>query len=109
MTKSCSKKIVVLRDIPSNMIEEAIIVLKNDSFIDEKSIDEKNKIEKKRDFLILREAETIIENFIRNSRNSLCKPSIVKKVNKKWYIDLIINTGLIAGVSVFIYLIIKAF
>jgi len=40
MTKSCSKKIVVLRDIPSNMIEEAIIVLKNDSFIDEKSIDE---------------------------------------------------------------------
>ena len=109
MTKSCSKKIVILRDIPSNMIEEAIIILKNDSFIDEKSITEKNQIEKKRDFLILKEAETIIDNFIRNSRNSLSKPSIVKKVNKKWYIDLIINTGMIVGLSVFIYLIFKAF
>ncbi len=109
MTKSCSRRIVVLRDIPSNIIEEAILVLKNESTVVEKDTLEKNKIEKKRDFLIIKEAETIINSFVNDNNKLSNKTSSIRKLSRRWYIDLLINTTLIVGISVFIYLICKAF
>lgn len=110
MTKSCSRRIVVLRDIPSNIIEEAILVLKNESnVVVEKDALEKDKIEKKRDFLIIKEAETIINSFVNDNNKLSHKTSSIKNLSRRWYIDLLINTSLIVGISVFIYLICKAF
>lgn len=106
MTKSCSRKIVVLRDIPSNMIEEAILVLKSDGYTDNKNSSEKNDAEKKRDFLIIKEAEMIISNYLlnRNTANNEQK----RQVNtKKWYIDFLINMGLIIGIGTFAFMLIK--
>lgn len=100
--KSGLKRIVVLSNIPSNVIEEAIFILKNENVNDEKK--SKNEIEQKREFLILKEAEIIINNFAKDFNNILNKPNRVKA----WHIDFLINTGLIVGISLFIYLLIKA-
>jgi len=106
MTKSCSRKIVVLRDIPSNMIEEAILVLKTEGDNENKNSAEKNILQKKRDFLIIREAEMIISNFIM-SRNTPNNDQKLINMNKKWYIDFFINMGLIVGIGVFAFMLIK--
>lgn len=106
MTQSCSRKIVVLRDIPSNMIEEAILVLKTDCNEENKNSDHKNSIEKKRDFLIIKEADMIISNFI-NSRNTVNNETKKTAQNRKWYIDFLINMGLIISIGIFIFMIIK--
>ena len=107
MIKSCSRRVVVLRDIQSNIIEEAILVLKTGDSIDEKDIVNKNKIEKKRDFLIIKEAETIINSFVNDSKDFSNRTGHIKKLSKRWYVDLFINTCLIVGISIFIYLICK--
>jgi len=106
MTKSCSRKIVVLRDIPSNMIEEAILVLKAEGDNENKNTAEKNILQKKRDFLIIREAEMIISNFIM-SRNTVSNEQKQITMNKKWYIDFLINMGLIVGIGIFAFMLIK--
>ncbi len=108
MTKSCSRRIVVLRDIPSNIIEEAILVLKNESPQNEKSAAEKNELEKKKDFLVIKEAETIINSYISKDNAQFRKPGLLKGSSRKWYIDLVINTVLLVGITLFIYLVCKA-
>ena len=107
MTKSCSRKIVVLRDIPSNMIEEAILVLKSDVYDENKNCNGKNVTEKKRDFLIIKEAEMIISNFItsRNTVNNNEQKRLIQ--SKRWYIDFLINMGLIVGIGIFAFMLIK--
>lgn len=107
MTKSSSRKIVVLRDIPSNMIEEAILVLKNDNHESQKNSSlEKSKIEKKRDFLVLKEAEMIIDNYI-NSKNTVDTIKKTTPIVKKWYVDFMINAGLVFGIGIFLFLLLK--
>ncbi|MGE5474021.1 MAG: hypothetical protein ACM3UU_07345 [Ignavibacteriales bacterium] len=106
MTRSCSRKIVVLRDIPSNMIEEAILVLKSDGYSDNRNENEKNDVEKKRDFLIIKEAEAIISNYIL-SRNAVKNEQKSLVERKKWYIDFLINMGLIVGIGIFAFMLIK--
>lgn len=109
MTKSGAKRMIVLRDIPSNLIEEAILILKSDSNLKENSLIGKSQAEEKKDFLILREAEMIINSFNKQngviSRNS----NVQEILAKKRYIDIIINTSLICGIGILIFLIIKAF
>jgi len=106
MTKSCARKIVVLRDIPSNMIEEAILVLKSDGYDENKNSNEKNDVEKKRDFLIIKEAEMIISNYIVN-KNSVNNEQKKVLESRKWYIDFFINMGLIIGIGIFAFMLIK--
>lgn len=110
MTKSGAKRMIVLRDIPSNLIEEAILILKNDNNVEEDSLIEKKQASERKDFLILREAEMIINSFNKQNVGIARKPDIAQKVlTKKWYIDIIINTCLICGIGILIFLIIKAF
>ncbi|MGE5328167.1 MAG: hypothetical protein ACM3KR_01510 [Deltaproteobacteria bacterium] len=106
MTKSCPRKIVVLRDIPSNIIEEAILVLKSDTCDENKNSNEKNGTDKKRDFIIIKEAEMIISNYITN-RNSVNNEKNKLIESKKWYIDFLINMGLIVGIGIFAFMLIK--
>lgn len=109
MTKSGTKRMIVLRDIPSNLIEEAILILKNDKTVEENGLTEKNKSCKKKDFLVIKEAEMIINSF--NKENSVIrKNSFIQKIlGRKRNLDLIINTCLICGIGIMIFLIIKAF
>ncbi len=70
MEKSQMKNIVVLRNLPSNVIEEAFVILKSNKYarkieyIDKKE-NVKNKENKdKSNNYIIREAESVIANYI---------------------------------------------
>lgn len=66
MVAGDTKRIVVIKNISSNMIEEVILILKNGA--DEKKCDPVlNKSNIKNDF-ILKEAEGIISQYIRENR-----------------------------------------
>lgn len=72
MVRGSTKRIVIIRDIPSNFIEEAILILKNETEIKE---DIKDKAGLKAgksipDDYLLKEAEAIINSYIKE--NHLC-------------------------------------
>lgn len=87
MNKNQMKNIVILKNLPSNLIEEAIVVLKSKNavkkieFIEKKEIS--NKEEKNKENYIIREAENIISNCIKNSEDE-DKQNIKKKFLKKY-------------------------
>ena len=62
------KNIVILKDLPSNIVDEAIVVLKNNELIKDRQFIEKkeNKKVKNRNDYIVKEAENVIVNFISN-------------------------------------------
>lgn len=83
------KNIVVLKNLPSNLIEEAIVILKGDKKkiecmkkkIQNNASENKSKdINKPKDYII-KEAEMVISNYISNIENQ--KTTKNKKDNKK--------------------------
>jgi len=87
MTSNSYKRVVVIKDIESNLIEEAIFILKSDKKSDGAAASqEKNKyIDNK---YLLREAEYIINSFLKQSEISYptknAKKDIIKR-NKNNY------------------------
>ena len=62
------KNIVILKDLPSNIVDEAIVVLKNNEIIKDRQFIEKKdskKVKNKNDYIV-KEAENVIVNFISN-------------------------------------------
>ena len=103
MTRSFSKRMVVLRDIPSNVIEEAIFILKSDN---EKGLQEGTPKGKKKEFLIIKEAELLVNNF--NKDNEAHINGLFKKlIDKKSYREFVINTLLVGGIVIVLYLAFK--
>ena len=87
MNTSNMKKMIVLKDLPSNIVEEAIVVLKSNLDIKKYEFAEnidtkqtktlKSNKEKSGDYII-KEAESVISNYISN----LEKPKEIEKKNK---------------------------
>ena len=70
MNSKVMKNIVVLKNLPSNIIDEAIVILKNNSKIEsleaiekKELIDNMNKTSSSKEY-ILKEAEMVISNYI---------------------------------------------
>jgi len=84
MDTSNMKNIVVLKDLPSNIVDEAIVILK--ASVNLKNIDKKKENVKvvargkndSKDYII-REAESVVANYI----SSLEKPKQLEITNKK--------------------------
>jgi len=99
------KNIIVLKNLPSNIVEEAIVVLKSSKrvkkieYIDKKT--EKPYIEnEKSDDYILKEAESVVSNFISNMEKSKDENSqTIKNVMKK-YKTLKIVTILLSSIMI---------
>lgn len=78
------KNVIVLKDIPSNIVEEAIVILKEN--INIKNIDKKKENVKvtaygkinSKDFVV-KEAESVVANYI----SSMEKPKQLEVTNKK--------------------------
>ena len=75
MNISQMKNIVVLRDIPSNIVDEAIVILKNNTnikvreFLDNKSVaNSKENVNGNYDFVV-NEAENVIKDYIKKIEN----------------------------------------
>lgn len=87
METSNMKNIVVLKNLPSNIVEEAIVVLKNTNKIKQYKVSETKKENGKTESrendnsqkYIIKEAEMLISNYI----SDIEKPKINNKTNQK--------------------------
>jgi hypothetical protein len=113
MVSGNAKRVVVIRDIPSNIIEEAILVLKSDvGGKDVKACKEVPLRKKGHDFL-LKEAELIINNYIQESKLSVATPKVTDNkqpwFRNRLFTNTIINTALIGSIAVLIFFISRMF
>ena len=93
------KNMIVLNNLPSNVVEEAFVVLKpNIKF-------ENNKIENSKIENVLKEAENVVSSYveelkIKNEKTSLEKQWEKKcKILKGWNIGLLIFSALVLIIS----------
>lgn len=91
MEENRLKNMIVLKDLPSNIVEEAIIILKNGTKIKklekiEKNISSNIKNNKKnsKDYIV-KEAEILLENYISYIENKDNKKLLNNKDAKKKY------------------------
>lgn len=90
MESSKFKNMVVLKNLPSNIVEEAIVVLKSNKKVKklekiEKNKSAENKIYRyKEDNYILKEAEMLISSYISRLENTNNKEIKITKTNKKY-------------------------
>lgn len=87
------KNMVVLKNLPSNIIDEAIIILKANKKVKNveytKNNEKDNKQEKKEEGYIIKEAELIVENYlseIEHKRNPKIH-EFEKKYNRLKYVS----------------------
>ena len=109
MVTGNTKRIVVIRDISSNFIEEAILVLKCDpeaqlECVQPVKLQNKGKI---RNEFILKEAEAIINGYIKENRLHIVPERYRKKsrfFQKRTIISFIINILLICSIALLIFM-----
>lgn len=116
MNKDSLKNIVLLKDLPSNIIEEAIVVLKENKkihkyqkIIDEQNktnnheIDKNNKTNKsinENDYII-KEAYMLLEDYTKRLEKETPKwKNNLKKLEKRYKISVKINIGLLSIILV---------
>lgn len=110
MDISQMKNIVVLKDIPSNLVDEAIVILKNNTNIKKKETVENRNSNKfvensngNYDFVV-REAENVIKDYIKNvekpkeTKNSVNK--ILVKYRKLQIYSFLLGITTIIGIIV---------
>lgn len=91
MNPSDLKNMIVLKNLPSNIVEEAIIVLKANKKVKNlekieknKNIDNKQNIKKESDY-ILKEAEMLVSNYISKlEEKKSMNNNYQKKANRKY-------------------------
>jgi hypothetical protein len=118
MLSGDAKRIVVIKDIPSNLVEEAILILKADPGKSDKNKNPGTQINKgnskNNDFLV-KEAEMIINNYIKGARAQEGNQTVELKPmqkrvplnpeKRKFIINMIINTALIGSITLLILLV----
>jgi hypothetical protein len=115
MVAGDTKRVIVIKNISSNLIEEAILILKNGPGVPEYNGNDKRSkgVRNTRNDFILKEAESIINEYIRenklaiksNRRNQRC----LRIRNLKISVNMLINIFLVASIAVLIFVISKLF
>ena len=113
MLSDGAKRIVVIRDINSNMIEEAIFVLKSEPVKawEKSSKSDFQKDKKKTPDFLLKEAEVIIDNYLKE--NISCFETKTRRENKKNFpkaklkVSMIINIALIGSLAILVLIVTK--
>lgn len=105
------KNIVVLRELPSNIIEEAIFILKSNKYAKKFETIEKNakqsnnqKKENNKEYII-KEAEMIVSNLVTKIENNKTTEKPNKTLKAKY--KILRNYSLIVSIGLFISLIIN--
>lgn len=70
------KNIIVLKDLPSNIIEEAFVVVRQNLKID--NIKPKDKSDSKKENYIIEEAQMVIDDYLKNLENTNEQKQIAK-------------------------------
>lgn len=91
MKENSLKNMIVLKNLPSNIVEEAIVILKNGTKIKKLEKVEKNKLleykdnERKDKEYILKEAEMLVSCYISDiEKRNDNKIIVSKKINRKY-------------------------
>ena len=115
MVAGDTKRVVVIKNISSNLIEEAILILKSGPEAvreDGKGKPAQDKPNIRNDF-ILKEAEHIINDYINGNRLTRSKERHKGRnwsaLHKKTLINVGINILLMAAIALFIYVVGNAF
>ena len=101
MDKNQMKNIIVLKNLPSNLIEEAIIVLKTNKIVKKLEFVEKKEIQtgknKGGNSFIVKEAENVISNYISNieKKDEQKENFNINKKYKRLKIYSIVVTGIL--------------
>lgn len=91
MKENSLKNMIVLKNLPSNIVEEAIVILKNGTKIKKlekveknKSLEYRNNETKDKEY-ILKEAEMLVSNYISNIEKQNDNTILdSKKINKRY-------------------------
>jgi len=94
------KNIVVLKNLPSNIVDEAIVVLKNNELIKDREVEsgQNKKLKNKTKDYIVKEAENVIANYLTSIEKQKNKKSLEELENK--YKQLKVISMLLAGLIV---------
>lgn len=88
METSKMKNMVVLKNLPSNMIEGAIVIFKENSKIKAKDVINKSnqlsQIQGKSKDIIFKEAEMLVNDYVKRVESSKNKKIFDKKINDKF-------------------------
>lgn len=88
METSKMKNMVVLKNLPSNMIEEAIVIFKENSKIKAKDIINKSnqlsQVQGKSKDIIFKEAEMLVNDYVKRVESSKNRKIFDKKINDKF-------------------------
>jgi len=108
------KNMIILRDLPSNIVDEAIVILKNNAKVKNKqAIENGNSDEFKEssDFdydYVIKEAEYVVGNYIKNIENPKETKNQLKDIKVKYkklqisslFLGLILIMGIIISVII---------
>ena len=88
METSKMKNMVVLKNLPSNMIEEAIVIFKENSKIKAKDVINKSnqlsQVQGKSKDIIFKEAEMLLNDYVKRVESSKNRKIFDKKINDKF-------------------------
>ncbi len=88
METSKMKNMVVLKNLPSNMIEEAIVIFKENSKIKAKGVINKSnqlsQVQGKSKDIIFKEAEMLVNDYVKRVESSKNRKIFDKKINDKF-------------------------
>ena len=88
METSKMKNMVVLKNLPSNMIEEAIVIFKESSKIKAKDVINKSnqlsQVQGKSKDIIFKEAEMLVNDYVKRVESSKNRKIFDKKINDKF-------------------------
>ena len=107
MEKSNLKNMIVLKNLPSNIVEEAIVILKTNKKIKQvekiekdKKIDKEKLSNNEKDYIV-KEAEMLVSNYISKLEERKKLKNINNKKNNKKYLR-IRNYAFIASLIIFV-------
>ena len=88
METSKMKNMVVLKNLPSTMIEEAIVIFKENSKIKAKDVINKSnqlsQVQGKSKDIIFKEAEMLVNDYVKRVESSKNRKIFDKKINDKF-------------------------
>ena len=88
METSKMKNMVVLKNLPSNMIEKAIVIFKENSKIKAKDVINKSnqlsQVQGKSKDIIFKEAEMLVNDYVKRVESSKNRKIFDKKINDKF-------------------------
>jgi hypothetical protein len=109
-----NKRIVVIKDIPSNFIEEAILILKSEPDTGDgvnKDCSSAKPGKKKDNEFLIKEAEMLINNYVKEckSRGIFTNEPVKKRrpVKSKFSINVAINIALVCSIAFLVFVLSK--